>query len=84
MALLQWLLSNGGDANIADNDGDRPLHACEDPACAGALLRAGADLLAVNAAGQTVCARVFVCACVFVDCPVRLCVPFCGWDALCG
>lgn len=38
---------------IRDSDGDTPLHACEDPACAVALLVAGADLEALNAEGWT-------------------------------
>jgi hypothetical protein len=38
---------------VRDADGDTPLMACEDPACADLLLGAGADLTAVNAEGAS-------------------------------
>lgn len=27
--LLEYLLNHGGDANVCDNDGDTPMHVCE-------------------------------------------------------
>ncbi len=53
LPIVQWLLSQGADANIRDADGDTPLMACEDPACADALVAAGADADATNAEGAT-------------------------------
>ena len=50
---MQWLLCQGANPNIRDADGDTPLMACEDPACADALLAAGADIDAVNNDGAT-------------------------------
>ena len=51
LALLQWLLTNGASPSLLDEDGDSPLHACEDPSCADALLGAGADPFLFNAEG---------------------------------
>lgn len=50
--VVTFLLANGASVQIQDSDGDTPLHACEDAACAGMLLAAGADLLAANKIGD--------------------------------
>ena len=52
VAVAQWLLAQGADANIRDADGDTPLFYCEDTRCADLLMSAGADVAAVNAAGH--------------------------------
>ncbi|KAJ2832617.1 hypothetical protein GGI24_001166 [Coemansia furcata] len=49
--LLEFLIKNGGDVNITDNDGDTPLHICEDPECARLLLDNGANPEAENDEG---------------------------------
>jgi ankyrin repeat protein len=49
--VAQWLLSQGANASIRDADGDTPLMACEDPACADLLLAAGASLTEINDEG---------------------------------
>jgi hypothetical protein len=53
----EWLLQNGADPNIRDEDGDTPLFACESPACGEQLLAAGAQLTTENHAGH--CAYFF-------------------------
>ena len=55
--IATWLLSQGANPNLPDNDGDTPLFACESAACADLLLAAGADLFAANKAGH--CAYFF-------------------------
>jgi hypothetical protein len=52
VAVAQWLLAQGATPGITDEDGDTPLHHCEDARCADLLVAAGADLLAVNTAGH--------------------------------
>ncbi|KAJ2065687.1 hypothetical protein GGI17_000231 [Coemansia sp. S146] len=49
--LLEFLIKNGGDVNITDNDGDTPLHICEDLECAQLLLDNGANPEAENDEG---------------------------------
>lgn len=51
--VLQWLLANGGNHALRDEDGDTPLHSCEDEACARLLVDAGADIAAVNSEDAT-------------------------------
>jgi hypothetical protein len=51
--VLQWLLTNGGSHALRDEDGDTPLHSCEDEACARLLVDAGADITAVNSEDVT-------------------------------
>jgi hypothetical protein len=53
LPIVQWLLSQGASPNIRDADGDTPLMACEDPACADALVASGADIDAVNNEGSS-------------------------------
>ncbi|ORX68591.1 ankyrin, partial [Linderina pennispora] len=53
LELLKYLLENGGNVNIADADGDTPLHICEDKACAELLLEHGADPECKNSEGLT-------------------------------
>ncbi len=55
--LLEALLGAGADVNIRDIDGDAPLHFCEVPEAAELLLLAGAELNAINDAGETVLDR---------------------------
>lgn len=50
--VIQWLLANGANVNIKDEDGDSPLSVCEEPVCAQVLLDAGADLAAANNEGH--------------------------------
>ncbi|KAJ2882648.1 hypothetical protein H4R27_003309 [Coemansia aciculifera] len=49
--LLEFLIKNGGAVNITDNDGDTPLHICEDLECAQLLLDNGANPEAENDEG---------------------------------
>ncbi|KAJ2868105.1 hypothetical protein GGH94_000373 [Coemansia aciculifera] len=49
--LLEFLIKNGGDVSITDNDGDTPLHICEDLECAQLLLDNGANPEAENDEG---------------------------------
>ena len=54
--VVELLLAGGLDPNVADDDGERPLHlaaAADDAATLNALLAAGADARALNFAGQT-------------------------------
>ena len=54
--VLRLLLGGGLDPNVADDDGERPLHlasAANDGAALNALLAYGADATALNFAGQT-------------------------------
>lgn len=54
--LLRYLVSQGGDVNITDNDGDTPLHSVEDVKVARVLIEEfGADWRRKNSSGQTVC-----------------------------
>lgn len=54
--LLRYLLNNGGDISIADNDGDTLLHIVEDLKTAQMLVEEfNADWKAKNEEGQTVC-----------------------------
>lgn len=51
--LVRLLIEKGGNINIQDNDGDTPLHACEQPGVAEFLVKLGANLNAANKEGQT-------------------------------
>lgn len=52
--LLRYLLSNGGDVNIQDNEGDTPLHHVEDVKVATVMVEEfKADFKIKNAEGQT-------------------------------
>jgi len=54
--VVELLLAGGLDPNVADDDGERPLHlaaAADDAATLNVLLAAGADARALNFAGQT-------------------------------
>jgi len=53
---IAFLVSEGADANIVDNEGDSALHDAarlNQSACVAALIKAGADKSIVNKAGQT-------------------------------
>lgn len=58
--IVRLLLGRGANPNICDNDNDTPLHVCESPECADLLLKAGANLHAVNSQGRNV-RQVFEC-----------------------
>ncbi|PVU93151.1 hypothetical protein BB559_003431 [Furculomyces boomerangus] len=51
--ITKYLLDNGANVNITDNDGDTPLHMCESAECALLLLKAGADAKILNNEGKT-------------------------------
>jgi len=51
--LAGLLLSRGTNPNAQDNDGNTPLHLARDLAVTNQLLRHGADISAVNRAGET-------------------------------
>ena len=52
--LLRYLVAQGGDINVQDNEGDTPLHHVEDVASARALVEQfGADWKIKNGDGQT-------------------------------
>ena len=53
VALMRWLLANGGECSLADGDGDTPLHVVEGVEVARLLIAHGADPLAINIAGET-------------------------------
>jgi ankyrin repeat protein len=53
VGVLEYLLSAGGDVNVADADGDTPLHHCETAAFAAVLVGRGADHLRRNGEGKT-------------------------------
>ncbi|KAJ1537196.1 hypothetical protein HK096_002778 [Nowakowskiella sp. JEL0078] len=50
--ILELLLKMGGNINITDNEGDTPLHFCEDVEMAQFLISVGADPKQRNFAGQ--------------------------------
>lgn len=52
--LVEMLLHMGADPNLADADGDTPLHLCESAEIAQTLIAAGANPHARNAEGKTV------------------------------
>ncbi len=55
LELLRFLISNGGDINIQDNDGETPLHYAEDVDTVKALIEEfKADYTIKNNEGQTV------------------------------
>lgn len=54
--LVEMLLHMGADPNLADADGDTPLHLCESAEIAQTLIAAGANPHARNAEGKTVSA----------------------------
>ncbi|OLY85569.1 Ankyrin repeat-containing protein [Smittium mucronatum] len=49
--IVEYLLEKGANVAITDNDGDTPLHTCEDIECALLLLKAGADPKVQNKSG---------------------------------
>ncbi|PVV04743.1 hypothetical protein BB560_000748 [Smittium megazygosporum] len=51
--MLMYLINNKGDPRITDNDGDTPLHFCEEIECAKLLIESGADPKALNNEGKT-------------------------------
>ncbi len=53
LPMLQWLLSNGGDPNLRDADGDTPLHHCDRVEAARLLVSFGADVMVRNGEGRT-------------------------------
>lgn len=54
IGLLQTLINRGGDINIQDNDGDTPLHHCEDVKTAKVIIeRLNGDWKIKNEEGQT-------------------------------
>lgn len=54
LELLDYLLSVGGDVNLADDDGDTPLFIVESVAAARWLIEHGADPRHQNEEGLTV------------------------------
>lgn len=55
LELLRYLISQGGNVNIADSDGDTPLHSVEDVTTAKILIEEfSADWRLKNSEGQTV------------------------------
>lgn len=52
MAVLEYLLSVGGDVSLRDEDGDTPLLVCEKPEIFQRLVQAGADPLVKNTGGM--------------------------------
>lgn len=54
LELLEYLLSVGGDVNLADDDGDTPLFTCESVDAARWLVEHGADAEHRNEEGLTV------------------------------
>jgi hypothetical protein len=51
--VVKYLISIGANLNLTDEDGDTPLHACEEAAVAAILLDAGANIDARNKEGKT-------------------------------
>lgn len=54
LELLDYLLSQGGNVNITDDDGDTPLFTCETIEAAQWLVEHGADATHKNEEGLTV------------------------------
>lgn len=52
MAVLEYLLSVGGDVSLRDEDGDTPLLVCEKPEIFQRLVQAGADPRVKNTSGM--------------------------------
>jgi ankyrin repeat protein len=52
MDMLRWLVEQGADVNVADSDGDTPLHHCEKQEVAAYLISAGADHQRKNGEGK--------------------------------
>lgn len=55
LTLLGYLLANGGDINLRDDDGDTPLYVVESVEMAEWMVRHGADPGLTNDEGLTVC-----------------------------
>lgn len=53
--LVQYLISQGANVNQGDEDQDTALHLCESIQCADILLKANADVNALNVEGKSVC-----------------------------
>lgn len=53
ISLVRYLLSQGGDLKLVDQDGDTPLLACETTEMFDLLVEAGADPMATNFIGET-------------------------------
>ena len=56
--LIRYLISNGADVNLKDNDGDTPILLCEEPEIFTILKSYGADPTAVNDLGQGIFEKV--------------------------
>ena len=56
--LIRYLISNGADVNLKDNDGDTPILLCEEPEIFLILKSFGANPTAVNDVGQGIFEKV--------------------------
>ena len=52
IAVLEWLVKNGADVNVKDEDGDTPLHHAETQEAAAWLVANGADHQVKNVEGM--------------------------------